>query len=218
MMKCWESPLYLLLITYMLEVSAAAGAAICVLGTVAALPPSCLYKFSCWRCHMQVQDWRVSRRARIWPFLLRKEGTCALPRNVDRLSSLPMGSSPTSLSMTQFSCADTPCSYCACSKHMLSEQRKERKRIKGRQKRILFSEVSELYLANGLCLLLSPLWCNQKRGSVVFFNCLTLYLILHLRAFFFFVLYLQSSFLGSATFSVGDLLRAKDERLTLSLR
>ncbi|KAF3852514.1 hypothetical protein F7725_005869 [Dissostichus mawsoni] len=28
----------------------------------------------------------------------------------------------------------------------------------------------------------------------------------------------QSSFLGSATFSVGDLLRAKDERLTLSLR
>lgn len=137
---------------------------------------------------------------------------------MDHLSLLPMGSSPTSLAMTQFSCADTPCSYCACSKHMLSEQRKERKRIKGRQKRNLFSEVSELYLANGLCLLLSPLWCDQKRSSVVFFNCLTLYLILHLRASFFFVLYLQSSFLGSATFSVGDLLRAKDERLTLSLR
>lgn len=129
---------------------------------------------------------------------------------MDHLSLLSMGSSPTSLSMTQFSCADTPCSYCACSKHMLSEQRKERKWIKGRQKRNLFSEVSELYLANGLC--------DQKRSSVVFFNCLTLYLILHLRASFFFVLYLQSSFLGSATFSVGDLLRAKDERLTLSLR
>lgn len=57
MMKCWESPLYLLLITYMLEVSAAAGAAACVLGTVTALPPF-LYKFSCWRCHMQVQDCR----------------------------------------------------------------------------------------------------------------------------------------------------------------
>lgn len=34
----------------------------------------------------------------------------------------------------------------------------------------------------------------------------------------FFCLGLQSTFLGSATFSVGDLLRAKDERLTLSLR
>uniref|UniRef100_A0A3Q3IQ75 phosphatidylinositol-3,4-bisphosphate 4-phosphatase n=1 Tax=Monopterus albus TaxID=43700 RepID=A0A3Q3IQ75_MONAL len=34
----------------------------------------------------------------------------------------------------------------------------------------------------------------------------------------FFSLVLQSTFLGSATFSVGDLLRAKDERLTLSLR
>uniref|UniRef100_A0A3B3XI96 phosphatidylinositol-3,4-bisphosphate 4-phosphatase n=1 Tax=Poecilia mexicana TaxID=48701 RepID=A0A3B3XI96_9TELE len=32
------------------------------------------------------------------------------------------------------------------------------------------------------------------------------------------VLSLQSSFLGSATFSIGDLLRAKDGRLTLSLR
>lgn len=38
------------------------------------------------------------------------------------LASLLMGSSPTSLSVTQFSCADTPCSHHACSKHMLSEQ------------------------------------------------------------------------------------------------
>lgn len=35
---------------------------------------------------------------------------------------------------------------------------------------------------------------------------------------FLFVSFTQGSFLGSATFSVGDLLRAKDERLSLSLR
>lgn len=76
MMKCWESPLYLLLITYMLEVSAAAGAAACVLGTVAALPPS-YTGFHVEGVTCRCRTVGVSRRARIWPFLLRKEGTCA---------------------------------------------------------------------------------------------------------------------------------------------
>uniref|UniRef100_A0A8C6TWT3 Inositol polyphosphate-4-phosphatase type II B n=1 Tax=Neogobius melanostomus TaxID=47308 RepID=A0A8C6TWT3_9GOBI len=56
----------------------------------------------------------------------------------------------------------------------------------------------------------------RNRLSPHSFGCLNLYLpSLIVRPFF---LLFQSNFLGSATFSIGDLLRAKDERLTLNLR
>lgn len=68
---------------------------------------------------------------------------------------------------------------------------------------------------------------EEKSCSVACFYCslkkhlLAAGIMYHVFTVFLFVFLcfaLQSSFLGSATFSIGDLLRAKDERLTLSLR
>ena len=89
-------------------------------------PPVLQHELACWWCYLQVQH--VFACVCVCVCV----GVCLFSTNADHLSSLLMGSSPTSVSVTQFWCADTPCSHHACSKHMLSEQRgKRRQRQKG---------------------------------------------------------------------------------------